>query len=38
MVHDLAQKWLSELEWDGFKRNPLTGNNVPQLTLEKMIN
>jgi predicted metal-dependent hydrolase len=38
MVHDLAQKWLHDLERDGFGSNPLTAANVPQLTLGKMIN
>ena len=32
-VHNLAQKWLSELERDGFNRNPLTAANLPQMTL-----
>ena len=32
-VQNLAQKWLSELERDGFNRNPLAAANVPQLTL-----
>jgi predicted metal-dependent hydrolase len=38
MVYDLAQKWLQDLEREGFNRNPLTAANAPQLTLEKMIN
>jgi predicted metal-dependent hydrolase len=37
VVQALAQKWLADLERDGFSRNPLTAANVPQLTLEKMV-
>jgi hypothetical protein len=32
-VQALAQKWLQELERDGFRLNPLTAANVPRLTL-----
>jgi predicted metal-dependent hydrolase len=32
-VQTLAQKWLQNLERDGFKLNPLTAANGPQLTL-----
>ena len=34
-VHDLAQKWLTELARNGFNLNPLTAANKPHLTLEK---
>jgi predicted metal-dependent hydrolase len=33
LVQVLAQKWLQNLEQDGFKLNPLTAANGPQLTL-----
>jgi predicted metal-dependent hydrolase len=33
LVQALAQKWLQYLERDGFKLNPLTAANRPQLTL-----
>jgi predicted metal-dependent hydrolase len=32
-VQGLAQKWLQNLERDGFKLNPLTAANGPQLSL-----
>ena len=33
VVQALAQKWLADLERDGFRLNPLTAANVPRLTL-----
>jgi hypothetical protein len=33
MVHDLAQKWLMDLERNDFSLNPLTAENAPRLTL-----
>jgi predicted metal-dependent hydrolase len=38
VVHDLAQKWLGDLERNGFSFNPLTAAHAPQLTLERTIN
>ena len=35
MVHDLAQKWLIDLERNDFSLNPLTAENPPKLTLKK---
>jgi predicted metal-dependent hydrolase len=32
-VHELAQKWLNDLERNDFNFNPLSAANVPQLTL-----
>ena len=32
-VHDLAQKWLVDLERNDFNLNPLSAENVPKLTL-----
>ena len=32
-VHDLAQKWLVDLELNDFNLNPLSAENVPKLTL-----
>jgi predicted metal-dependent hydrolase len=32
-VHDLAQKWLVDLERNDFNLNPLSVENVPKLTL-----
>jgi predicted metal-dependent hydrolase len=37
LVHDLAQKWLEDLERSGFSLNPLTAARAPQLTLERTI-
>ena len=37
LVHDLAQKWLEQLERSGFSFNPLTTASAPQLTLERTI-
>jgi uncharacterized protein len=34
-VHDLAQKWLADLERNDFSLNPLTAENPPRLTLGK---
>jgi predicted metal-dependent hydrolase len=36
IVHDLAQKWLADLERNDFSLNPLTAENAPSLILEKM--
>jgi predicted metal-dependent hydrolase len=33
VVHDLAQKWLADLERNDFSLNPLTAANLPRLTL-----
>jgi predicted metal-dependent hydrolase len=32
-VHDLAQKWLMDLERNDFNANPLSAENVPKLAL-----
>jgi predicted metal-dependent hydrolase len=37
-VHDLAQKWLADLERNDFNFNPLSAANVPKLILEKPFN
>jgi predicted metal-dependent hydrolase len=36
-VREMAQNWLTDLEQNGFNRNPLTEANLPHLTLEPVI-
>jgi predicted metal-dependent hydrolase len=38
VVHDLAQKWLADLERNNFNYNPLSAANVPKLILGKNFN
>jgi predicted metal-dependent hydrolase len=37
-VHDLARKWLEDLERSAFSVNPLTAANPPNLNLERTVN